>query len=210
MMFQTHRYNCAAYWPCWLLIATFLWLAGLTQTARADSWVDVQQYFPADWQENASLDLREYIQKAVDENAQVYFSGSADSAKPLLYHITTGLKIPAYHQIKFAPNHRLVRLPSAGAMITLEDHAQIQGAIIDGNKYAHWPAFQDLGKSDAGLRLQNYTLVQDVTIYNTPGIGFFSYGNYNKVYRCLVENAGYIDVKFGDMFYQGSRDKWSG
>lgn len=210
MMRKALRNEGAFRWLRYLFVIASVLALGLMQSARADSWVNVQKYFPENWQADAQLDLQEYIQKAVDENAQVYFPGSNDAEKPLLYHVTTGLKIPAHHQVKFAPNHRLVRLPSKGHMVTLENHARLSGAIIDGNKYAHWPEFQDLGKSDSGVRLSSYTIVEDTKIYNTPGIGFYSYGNYNKVYRCRVENAGYIDVKFGDMFYQGSRDKWSG
>jgi len=95
-------------------------------------------------------------------------------------------------------------------VISLTEGAHLSGAVIDGNKYNHWPEFQELGKSDAGIRIANYCTVEDCAVFNNPGIAFFSYGSFNKISRCLAENIGYLDVKFGAMNYAGARHAWSG
>lgn len=195
--------------PLKMLSLALTLIAGSNLLLSAQSqWTNVQDYFPENWQESG-IDLKPYIEKALSESTMLFFPGSNDSAQPLLYPISTGLVIPANARVEFGPNHRVVRLPSKGRLITLGDGVQLRGIIIDGNKYKHWPEFQDLGKTDYGIYFGSYCVIEDSVIFNNPGIAFGSYGDYNKLYRCLAENAGYIDVKFGVTFYQGNRDQWS-
>jgi hypothetical protein len=192
-----------------MLALVLVTCAGVAAQNEA-GWVDVRDYLPETWATDGSVDLREDIQEALDAHSMVSFPGSDDPENPLVYPVTCELVVAEGASVKFAPNSRLLRLPSEGAVISLESGARLSGAVIDGNKYSHWPEFQELGKSDAGVKLQHHCVVEDCVVFNNPGIAFFSYGSYNKVYRCLAENVGYIDVKFGAMHYQGSRDKWSG
>lgn len=176
--------------------------------ATGSQWTNIQDFFPENWQESGE-DLKPYIEKAFQESARIFFPGSNEVDNPVIYPVTTGLVVPANTHLKFGPNHRVLRLPSKGTVLMLEDGVHLSGIIIDGNKYNHWPEFQELGKTDYGIRMKSYCVIEDSVVYNNPGIAFGSHGNYNKLYRCLAENAGYIDVKFGVTFYQGNRDYWS-
>jgi hypothetical protein len=140
----------------------------------------------------------------------VFFPGSNDPDNPRVYPLTTTLTIPENVQVRFAPNAELLRLPSEGRLILMENGSRLSGAIVNGNKYAHWPQFPDLGKGDFGVLMKSHCLVEDCVVYDNPGIAFGTYANGNRVYRCRAENAGYIEVKHGAMFYQGKWDKWSG
>lgn len=185
--------------------------AACVVSADGPGWVDVTRYLPETWPTDGSVDLREPIQQALDENAMVFFPGSNDAENPLVYPVTCGLEVREKAHVRFAPNAWLLRLPSEGSVITLTNGARMSGGVIDGNKYNHWPEFENLGKGGASaVRIHNHCVVEDVVVFNNPGIAFFSYGSYNKLYRCLAENVGYIDVKFGAMNYAGARDNWSG
>jgi hypothetical protein len=192
-----------------VLVLTVVACGGVPAQDAGD-WVNVREYLPDTWATDGSEDLREDIQEAFDENAMVFFPGSDDPENPLVYPVTCGLEVRENSRVRFGANAWLLRLPSEGSVITLNDGAHLSGAVIDGNKYNHWPGFQELGKNDPGIKLLHGCVVEDCVVFNNPGIAFFSYGSYNKVYRCLAENVGYIDVKFGSMNYQGSRDRWSG
>jgi hypothetical protein len=194
---------------CGTLVLCLLACAGV-MAQDAALGVDVREYLPETWATDGSEDLREAIQQAFDENAMVYFPGSDDPENPIVYPVTCGLETQENARVTFGANAWLLRLPSEGSVITLNNAAHLSGAVIDGNKYNHWPEFEDLGKNDPGVKLLHNCVVEDVVVFNNPGIAFFSYGSYNKLYRCLAENVGYIDVKFGSMNYQGSRDRWSG
>lgn len=174
-------------------------------------WVNVQKYLPEGWEDEPQLDLREYIQEALNENAMVYCPGSTDPDNPRLYHITPTLEVPRGARLEFGPHHRIVRLPSEGRLISLQDEARIKGAIIDGNKYAHWPEYRDLGKEgEAAVHFRNHTLIEDVVVYNNPGHAFSSRGDYNRIYRCRAENIGYVDLKHGRSNYASAYDGSSG
>lgn len=189
-----------------LLYGLIAWSGVLHATSA--SWTNIQDYLPENWQESG-VDLKPHIEEAFKQSARIFFPGSNDPDNPLIYPVTTGLVVPKNTHLKFGPNHRVLRLPSKGTVLLLEDGVRLSGIIIDGNKYKHWPEFQELGKTDYGIRMGSYCVVEDSVVYNNPGIAFGSHGNYNKLYRCLAENAGYIDVKFGVTFYQGNRDYWS-
>jgi hypothetical protein len=178
--------------------------------AQPTGFTSIEEYLPAEWATDGTVDLREQIQQALSERAMVFFPGSNDPEDPRIYPVTCGLEVRENARVSFGANARLLRLPSEGSVISLADGAHLSGAVIDGNKYAHFPRFEDLGKSDAGVRIANHCVIEDVAVFNNPGIAFFSYGSYNKLYRCLAENVGYIDVKFGAMNYAGARDAWSG
>ena len=93
----------------------------------------------------------------------------------------------------------------------LEKGAVLDGVVIDGNKYAHWPEFKDLGKSDCGIALASNNILTDVVIFNNPGIAFSQWaGTGCNLVRCIAENCGYIDLVYGATFYQGKWDKYSG
>lgn len=173
-------------------------------------WVSVRRYLPAGWSASDGMDLRPVLQQALDEQAMLFFPGSNDPDRPVVYSVTAGLQVRPRSRIRFGANAWLRRLPSSGKLLTLGDEVHINGAVIDGSKYDHWPAFRDLGKGDAALVLGSHCVVEDVVVFNSPGIAFMTYGDGNRLYRCRAENAGYIDLRFGALFYQGAWDRWSG
>lgn len=172
--------------------------------------VNVRDYLPASWPQDGSVDLRADIQAVLDAHDNVHFPGSGDPDNPLLYPVTTGLTVRAGNTMTADNSARLLRIPSSGHLLTLEDDAYLNGLIVDGNKYEHWPAFTELGKSDSAIRLSNQCLVEDCVVFNNPGIAFYTYGEYNQVLRCRAENVGYNDLKFGKTYYEGADDNYSG
>ncbi len=191
-------------------LVTIVALAAVVTMPATAQLTSIDQYLPDDVPLDGSTDLTEQVQEALASEAALYFPGSDDPESPRIYATRAGLETQENARVEFGPNSRLLRLPSEGPVITLANGSHLSGAVIDGNKYNHWPQFEELGKSDAGIKLKHHCVVEDSVVFNNPGIAFFSYGSYNKLYRCLAENVGYIDVKFGAMHYQGSRDKWSG
>lgn len=190
-----------------LLITALLTLLAVPGAAQ---FVSIDGYLPADCPTDGSVDLTDAIQSALAAESALLFPGSNDPQNPRIYATRPGLETQPNARIVFGPNARLLRLPGEGAVISLGEGAHLTGAVIDGNKYNHWPEFQDLGKNDPGIRFSNHCVIEDCVVFNNPGIAFFSYGSYNKLYRCLAENVGYIDLKFGAMNYAGARDRWSG
>lgn len=202
---SAHRIIVSAVWwaPAFALLTA-------APAAGADGFVNVRDHLPARWPVDGSVDLRAPIQKVLDAHAMVFFPGSDDPAKPLVYPTSTGLIVRPNCRIRLGANAWLKRLPSAGQLIELKDGARMTGGIIDGNKYAHWPEFPNLGKTDAAVRIRNHCVVEDVVVFNNPGIAFFSTNSHSKVYRCLAENVGYIDVKFGVTYWRSKWDRYSG
>ncbi len=172
-------------------------LTALCALPAAAQLVSIDAYLPANCPTDGSVDLTEQIQSALAAEPALLFPGSNDPANPRIYATRTGLETQENAQIVFGPNSRLLRLPSDGVLITLAEGARISGAIIDGNKYSHWPEFQDLGKNDVAIKLLNHCVVEDCVVFNHPGIAFFTYGSYNRVYRCLADR----DQWSGDGFY---------
>ncbi len=193
-------------------IAIFLaaGLAAVPGHAQGAVFTSIDQYLPEGTATDGSADLTEHLQQALDEATQLYFPGSSDPENPRLYASRAGLVSQENARIVFGPNSLLRRLPSEGALIRLEPGASISGCVVDGNKYAHWPEFEDLGKGDYGIQTTQHNVVTDCLVYNNPGIAFGGWCHHCTFLRCRAENAGYIDVKFGADFYQGKWDQWSG
>ena len=190
---------------------TAIALAALLAIPAAAQYTSVTDYLPADCPTDARVLLTDPVQAALAAETALLFHGRNSPDSLRLYAVRAGvLDTQPAARIVFGPNARLLRLPSEGAVIGLTDGTHLSGAVVDGNKYNHWPEFQELGKSDAGIRIANYCTVEDCAVFNNPGIAFFSYGSFNKISRCLAENVGYLDVKFGAMNYAGARDAWSG
>lgn len=190
-----------------LLALVSLVLPAATQT---DQFTSIERYLPEGCPIDGSVDLTEPLQRAFAECDALYFPGSADPASPRVYASRTGLVARANARIVFGPNTLLRRLPSEKSMIRLERGASISGCVLDGNKYGHWPQFQELGKSDYGIQTTAENVVTDCFVYNNPGIAFGGYCRECVFERCRAENVGYIDVKFGADYYQGAWDAWSG
>ncbi|MFW6438016.1 MAG: hypothetical protein ACOCZ7_03285, partial [Armatimonadota bacterium] len=173
---------------CGMLVICLITCGGVLAQGES-GWTNVKDYLPDTWAADGSQDLREAIQQAFDENSMVYFPGSDDPENPLVYPVTCGLETRENARVQFGANAWLLRIPSEGSVIALSNGAHLSGAVIDGNKYNHWPEFEDLGKNDPGVRIANNCVVEDCVVFNNPGIAFFSYGSYNKLYRCLAENV---------------------
>ncbi|MCK5801816.1 MAG: beta galactosidase jelly roll domain-containing protein [Lentisphaeria bacterium] len=182
----------------------------LAVTASAADWVSVLAYLPDNPVLDGSIDYREQFNQALAENVALLIPGSADPDKPLVYGMTTGVKIPEGHVLKAQPNSILKRLPSKGKLLHVGRRARVIGVTVDANKYAHWPQFKDLGKSDGAFLLLGGCVVEDCTAYDVPGIAFMCYSDNNIVRNCKARNCGYIDLKFNADFYQGKWDQWSG
>lgn len=175
----------------------------------APYFASVRDYLSDDFNGDGSVDCTEGIQAALSENRAVYFPGSS-SDEPVIYAARPGLTTGGHSDVIFGPRARLKRLPGEGPMLKLNRGTHLSGAVIDGNKYAHWPDYPDLGKRTSGILMRGHCVVQDCVVFNNPGIAFSAYSDHNHVLRCRAENCGYIDVKFGADFYQGKWDEWSG
>ncbi|MGC9317097.1 MAG: sugar-binding domain-containing protein [Armatimonadota bacterium] len=170
----------------------------------------IDEYLPEDAPTDGSIDLTARVQRALNERSALYFPGGDDPESPRVYALRAPLEVRDGSVLVFGPNSLVRRLPSEGALLRLGHRCRITGCVIDGNKYAHWPQFQDLGKSDYGILCRSQCVIEECFVYNNPGIAFGTWADYSTFIRCRAENVGYIDVKFGADFYQGAWDKWSG
>ena len=188
-----------------LFVASTLY--GVTYAAE---WVSVRDYLPADASLDGSVDYREQFNKALGENVSLLVPGSDDADSPHVYGLTTGVEVPDGHTLRAEPHAVLKRLPSKGQLLHVGVGSRVQGVTVDGNKYAHWPQFEDLGKSDSAFILRGRSVVENCYAYDVPGIAFQCYSDHNVVRRCKARNCGYIDLKFNSDYYQGKWDRWSG
>lgn len=170
---------------------------------------DISEYLPPDCPTDGSVDLTDAFAQAFAERCALYFPGSDDPANPRIYAVRAPLEVRDGSVLVFGPNSLVRRLPSEGPLFTLGKYCRISGCVIDGNKYEHWPEFQDLGKGDYGILCRGNCVIEDCFVYNNPGIAFGTWADNSRFVRCRAENVGYIDVKFGADFYQGKWDKWS-
>ncbi len=178
--------------------------------AQVEHLTSIEEYLPPNCPTDGSVDLSDAFAQAFAERCALYFPGSDDPESPRIYAVRAPLETRDGSVLVFGPNTLVRRLPSEGALFLLGDRCHISGCVIDGNKYEHWPEFQELGKSDYGILCRGQCVVEDCFVYNNPGIAFGTWGNYSKFVRCRAENVGYIDVKFGADYYQGAWDRWSG
>jgi len=183
---------------------------------RKGSFVDVRTYLPAGYVTDGSVDYRQPIQKCLDENAYVYFPGSNDHKKPMVYGSTVGLKTRPFSVIRFGTNAIVRRLPSFGELLHLGKGTHLIGAVIDGNKYAHWPLMKDreikpyayAAGTDVVLGGQN--VLKDCFVYNNAGIAFGAWGTSdNKIYRSRAENCGFLEA-MGQDFWGGEHASGDG
>ena len=182
----------------------------LTSVSRATPppeqfYVDVRDYLPKGHVTDGSVDYKQQIQKCFDENLPVFFPGSDDPQKPMIYGSTAGLKTRPHARIRFGPNAILRRLPSFGQLLNAFPGTHLVGVVIDGNKYAHWPLVKDReGKIvGAALAMRGWHLVKDCFVYNNAGIayGLHWYLSDCKLYRCRAENLGFLEA-LGDPVWQ--------
>ena len=177
--------------------------AGQAKT-RKGHFVDVRIYLPKGYVTDGSVDYREHIQKCFDENAYVYFPGSNDHGKPVIYGSTVPLKTKRFSVVRFGTNAILRRLPGRfGDFLYLAPGTHLIGAVIHGNKYAHWPLVKDRkGKIvGAAVKLQGQNVIKDCFVYNNAGIAFGVWGTSdNKIYRSRAENCGFLEAMGQDFW----------
>ena len=195
---------------CRRRVAACIVAAMVVRSAAAAEWASVLDYLPQEAKLDGSVDYSEQFTKALEGNVALLIPGSKDVDKPHVYGLTTGVKIPDGHVVRAEPNAVLKRLPSKGQLLHVGRGARVIGVTVDGNKYAHWPQFEDLGKSDSAFILRGNCVVEGCYAYDVPGIAFQCYSNHNVVRKCKARNCGYIDLKFNADFYQGKWDRWSG
>ena len=169
--------------------------------AKKGGYVDVRTYLPQGYVTDGSVDYREQIQKCFDENAYVYFPGSDDSAQPMIYGSTAALKTRPFSVVRFGTNAILKRLPCFGELLTLGKGTHLIGAVIDGNKYAHWPLMADRPYehyayvTGHGVVLGGQNIIKDCFVYNLAGIAFGAWSSSdNKIYRSRAENCGFLEA----------------
>ena len=179
-------------------------------------YVDVRTYLPRGYVSDGSVDYRHQIQKCFDENAYVYFPGSNDPKKPMVYGSTAGLKTRPYSIVRFGTNAVLRRLPGFDDLLTLGRGTQLMGAVIDGNKQAHWPLMKNRPiepyafVAGAGVKLVGQNVVKDCFVYNLAGIAFGAWSSSdNKIYRSRAENCGFLEAT-GDEFWAGEHASGDG
>ena len=172
-------------------------------------FVDVRDYLPKGYVTDGSVDYREQIQKCLDENTCVYFPGSNDHKKPMVYGATAGLKTKPFSVIRFGPNAILKRLPSTDDLIRLRTGTRLIGAVIDGNKYSHWPMMKNRPikpysfVAGHAVVMEGRNVVEDCFVYNNAGIAFGAWGGgNNKLYRCRAENCGFLEA-MGTNYWSG-------
>lgn len=173
----------------------------------------VLSYLPQNPVLDGSQDYLNHIQTAVDNNKYVILEGSNDPKKPFIYGMSVGLSIPPGHVLIGDSLAVIKRLPSKGHLITLRDSAAIVGVNVNGNKHAHWPEFDNLSKhSGNAIDMKGYNFVAECHIWQNAGTAVQTWGDfpYNLVFKCLFQDCGYIDIKYGKTHYQGSYDKNSG
>ena len=171
-----------------------------------DFYVDVRGYLPQGYVIDGSVDYKPHIQKCFDENPHVIFPGSDDPTKPMVYGVTGAkedgiLKTRPKARIRFGPNAVLKRLPSFGDLFELGHGTHLTGAVIDGNKYAHWPLVRDrpvkpyafvIGHA---VTLRGGNVIRDCFVYNNAGIAIGGwYASDNRIYRSRVENCGFLEA----------------
>ena len=176
------------------------------QPPPEDFYVDVRDYLPESCVTDGSVDYKAQIQKCFDENLNVFFSGSDDSDRPMVYGVTAEkiggiLRTQPNARIRFGPNAMIKRIPSIGDLMLLDHGSHMTGAVIDGNKYAHWPLVRDrevkpyafvIGNA---VTLRGRNVLRDCFVYNNAGIAFGGwYSSDNKIYRCRVENCGFLEA----------------
>ncbi len=193
-----------------LALIAVVWLAAGGAGAQTEQLTSIAQYLPEDCPTDGSVDLTDAFAQAFAERCALYFPGSDDPAEPYVYAVRAPLEVRDGSVLVFGPNSVVRRLPSEGALLTLGRYCRISGCVIDGNKYEHWPEFQDLGKGDYGILCRGNCVIEDCFVYNNPGIAFGTWADNSRFVRCRAENVGYIDVKFGADYYQGAWDAWSG
>ena len=175
--------------------------------ARKGGYVDVRTYLPDGYVTDGSVDYREPIQKCFDENAYVYFPGSNDHAKPMIYGTTAGLKTRPFSVVRFGTNAILKRLPCFNDLLFLGRGTHLIGAVIDGNKYAHWPLMKDRPirpyayVAGHGIVLGGQNVLKDCFVYDLAGIGFGGWNSSdNRIYRSRAENCGFLEAMGTDFF----------
>ena len=172
-------------------------------------FADVRDYLPEPYVTDGSVDYREQIQKCLNENSSVYFPGSNDHRKPFVYGCTGTITVRPFTVIRFGPNAILKRMPHLKDWIILGRGARLIGAVIDGNKYAHWPLVKDrpikpyVYSIGHCIEMRGQNVLEDCFIYNHPGIAFGAWNvNDNKLYRCRAENCGFIEA-LGERSWRG-------
>ena len=104
-------------------------------------------------------------------------------------------------RIRFGPNAILKRLPSFGKLLRLGYGTHLTGAVVDGNKYAHWPLVKDRKVEyyafviGAAIVMRGQNVIRDCFVYNNPGIAFVGWhASDNKIYRSRAENCGFLEA----------------
>ena len=175
-----------------------------------DFYVDVRDYLPQGYVTDGTVDYKEHIQKCFDRNTHVLFPGSDDPARPMIYGVTTGLNSKPMRRIRFGPNAILKRLPSLGVLLVLGPGTHLVGAVIDGNKYGHWPLLKDREvkqyayTTGTAVTLTDQNMIRDCFVYHNAGIAFGAWGGgHHKIYRCRAESCGFLEA-LGDLGYWGA------
>ncbi|MAE63951.1 MAG: hypothetical protein CMJ18_06725 [Phycisphaeraceae bacterium] len=178
-----------------------------TDGARKGGYVDVRSYLPKGYVTDGSVDYRVHIQKCFDEHAYVYFPGSDDPAKPMIYGSTAGLKTRPFSVVRFGTNAILKRLPCFNDLLVLGLGTHLIGAVIDGNKYAHWPLMKDREieyyayVAGHGVVLGGQNVIKDCFVFDLAGIAFGGWNSSdNKIYRSRAENCGFLEAMGADFF----------
>ena len=170
------------------------------------SYVDVRSYMPEGFVTDGSVDYKPQIQRCFDENLCVLFPGSDDPDRPVMYGVTAEtvgkmLATRPHSRIRFGPNAVLKRLPSFGKLLRLGVGTHLTGAVVDGNKYAHWPLVKDRKVEyyafviGAAIVMQGRNVLRDCVVHSNAGIAFAGWhSSDNKIYRSRAENCGFLEA----------------
>ena len=181
-------------------------IAALGTPPPESFYVDVRTYLPEGYVTDGSVDYKAHIQRCFDENLCVEFPGSDDPDRPMVYGVTAEtvgkiLEARSNSRIRFGPNAILKRLPSFGKLLRLGYGTHLTGAVVDGNKYAHWPLVKDRKVEyyafviGAAIVVRGQNVIRDCFVYNNPGIAFVGWhASDNKIYRSRAENCGFLEA----------------
>ena len=134
----------------------------------------------------------------------------------MVYGSTAGLKTRPFSVVRFGTNAILRRRPSLDNLLMLGRGTHLIGAVIDGNKIAHWPLFENRKikhyayVAGTAVVMGGENVIKDCFVYDNAGIAFGAwYVSDNKIYRSRAENCGFLEA-MGDEFWGGEHASGDG
>jgi hypothetical protein len=166
----------------------------------------VRSYLPEGHVTDGSVDYKQHIQACFDEHLAILFAGSDDPQRPMVHGIAAEsmgriLRTRPGTHLLFGPNAIIRRLPSMSDLIMLGQGTRVEGAVVDDNKYAHWPLVKDRPVRPYAFAIGHAfmmggrNVLSDCVVYDNAGIAFGAWSTSdNRLFRCRDENCGFLEA----------------